>query len=284
MPTETTNKRLKSAFVVLSAIDEFRHRALPGLAAQPTAAEAPQIDYGEWLDALHAQLSWSYNDLFRKDVTYIHELADDTKYFRQRDEIGGNLSEVILRCRGIFDNGYKPANIEEFGFPRNISQDPEQLFQQGQHLDERLREPGLPLPKPLSEKLAIDPTALADVVKSWLTQFDEALAHVRRERREATLARLARQEAVASFDDKFLWVSRTTESLFSLAGEKELAKRVRPSVTRPGRTETDPDEILSETGQAAPDFDQADPTEPLPGSGPDFDPDNPPPDGGPQEG
>ncbi len=51
----------------------------------------------------------------------------------------------------------------------------------------------------------------------------------------------------AIYDVLFLHGARTFESFCRLAGKTELADRVRPSVSRPGRTEVPPDEEVLES-------------------------------------
>lgn len=266
MPTEAAIGRLKSAFVVLSSIDEFRGQVLPKLAARPAADDQPPVNHGDMLDYLRGQLVFAYNNLFKKDFDYTLELADDQKYFDEREETNDDLRQVMIDSRGLFVHLYRPANVEEYGFPGTLDRDPEGLYQQGRHLDQRLRQPDLEPPKAWTDKVVIGPVTLADEVSPLVEKLGTVLEHVRRERKEATTAQQARNAALDAFDNTFLWVSRTCESLFNLAGEKELAKRVRPSASRPGRTEQDPDSSLDETGQPPPDFNEADPEEPLPGS------------------
>lgn len=280
MPTDAVNGRLKSAFVVLSSIDEFRSRVVPKLAARPVPEGQPMVNHDEFLDSLRGQLVWSYNNLFQKDFNYAQEIADDQKYFDDREDASRDLRHVMIDGRGIFEHCYRPANISEFGFPNELARDAEGLYQQGRHLDQRLREPDLPVPTPWSAKLVVGALDLADEVSPRVARLEAVLAHVRQEKKELTTAQMARNEAIQHFDQTFVWVSNTCESLFSLAGEKELARRVRPSSTRPGRTEEDPDSSLEGNGQTPPDFEGADPDEPLPGSEDPADETDPPPPAG----
>ena len=111
---------MKSAEVIHSATSEFRSRALPKLEARPSVEGRPRADHAVTLDALDGELTWASDNLFAKDQAYIHVVADDARYFSDRDEASASLRDVVVRGRGIFDNCYRPKNLEEFGFPRNV--------------------------------------------------------------------------------------------------------------------------------------------------------------------
>ena len=49
----------------------------------------------------------------------------------------------------------------------------------------------------------------------------------------------AKRKAVKEFDRTLLWVARTAEGLFHLAGQPELAERIRSTTRRPGRPQDD---------------------------------------------
>ncbi len=57
-----------------------------------------------------------------------------------------------------------------------------------------------------------------------------------RAERKTEVLKLAKDEALTHYNQSFLWIARTVESLCRLAGLDEVAKRVRPSQRRPGVT------------------------------------------------
>ena len=149
------------------------------------------------------------------------------------------MRDVVVRGRGIFDNCYRPKNLEEFGFPRNVSGDPEVLLLQGQHLEVRLIEPDLPVLDPLDEALAVDPSVLVRVIAPRVAALDKVLRDIRKGRRQRQLASLERNEAIQFFDNTHTYVARTVEAMFNLAGERKLAELVRTS-RRVARTQEEP--------------------------------------------
>ncbi len=262
MPTETTNNRLKSGYIVQSALSEFRVRVVPKLPdpmpQQPILEGVPTLDNDGLLDFLSTNLTKACDQLFEKDVGWVTELTGDRVFLLERDKLTGEIRDVMIRARSMFEGCYKPPRIEPFGFPRRVSQEAELLLQEARHLDLRLHD-DLVLPQALHPELTIDPKVLAKPLTPKVGELEAVLKTVRDERRKAQIARLERNEAIDNFNLVFTLVTRTAESLFNWAGEKELADRVRPSLTRPGRTARDPDEIFAETGQTPPDFGPIDP-------------------------
>ncbi|MSP60525.1 MAG: hypothetical protein EXR72_09330 [Myxococcales bacterium] len=70
-------------------------------------------------------------------------------------------------------------------------------------------------------------------------QVEAALADVAREAREAEGTLTQKNSAISAYDDRFTRGASFLSGLFGLAGERELAARVRPSTRRPGQTADD---------------------------------------------
>ena len=156
-----------------------------------------------------------------------------------------SLGNGILDLRKIFEGLYRPENIESLGFPARLARDSKLLLRQGGHLIEVLTSSDLELP---DSRFADAGLPISEMVKSLVPKVEElrkALGDIGREERLAQVTQVDRDRATDDYNNTFLWVARTLESLYSLSGEKELAARVRPSTRRPGRTER---QVVEEEG------------------------------------
>jgi hypothetical protein len=69
----------------------------------------------------------------------------------------------------------------------------------------------------------------------------KARAALATELRESEATQTAKDKAIVAYDRTFSRVATLAGALLEIAGESELAKRVRPSTRRPGRTVEDAD-------------------------------------------
>ncbi len=222
--------------------------------------EELRIDYHALMLGILELLRDACDKLTEAEQTHVDEQADDVRQRQQREADMRALNDEILEVRDAFTGVYKPANVEEFGFPRNVARTPHDLARQGDHLIKNLEKSGLDLPKPrFGEGLPID--ELTKPIRDATKQLRASITDTNRERKEAEVAQVEKDRSAVYYDMLLLWGARMLEGFFTLAGEDELAARVRPSVRRPGNTE----EIAEEEEQAQ--VSEA-PDEPAPTSDP----------------
>ena len=142
----------------------------------------------------------------------------------------------MIELKDFFVGVFQPENVEALGFPRVLGRSPEELVRQVDRLIDHLSASSLVLPAPLLGEVNLTLTDIASSLQPLVDNLRNALADVGREVKKASLTQLDRNRAVEEYDKAFLGIARTLETLYRLAGEKELADQVRPSVRRPGRT------------------------------------------------
>ena len=84
--------------------------------------------------------------------------------------------------------------------------------------------------------------------------FRSAHTTVKLKRRAADETRKDMHQAMADHKETFLWIARAGEGLYRLAGEDELAERIRPSLRRKGRRKVD---VAPDADGETPDADEA---------------------------
>lgn len=296
MPTETVADRERAGRFVGWTIKTQGPRIAVILAAEfaPFGVDGAVTDFWLLQQNLLLMLDDALEKLIAADQAYVDELADDAEPRARRDQAGEKLHAALFSMRGICDLTYVPDNIETLGFPKMMTRDNSLMLSQGKRAYSKLNNPEMPMPKAQFEGVEIPPAVLANALKPIIDAVEQALNDVDREHKEAEIVRLHRNRAIEHFDHIFLWVARTLESLYSLAGEIEAAQRVRPSVRRPGRTaEPISDDEAEEAGASPgpptpePDDDNLPPpsppqpspagSPPPPGPGDSTAPDSPPP-------
>ncbi|MEE8523375.1 MAG: hypothetical protein V3T72_05545 [Thermoanaerobaculia bacterium] len=65
------------------------------------------------------------------------------------------------------------------------------------------------------------------------------MSELNRENRRSDATVIAKNQAMSRYDQQFRWIACCLESLYHLAGQHELAERVKPSTRRSRRTQAD---------------------------------------------
>jgi hypothetical protein len=113
-------------------------------------------------------------------------------------------------------------------------EDPVVLSRFAGEVSNNLQQSKLPPPRVKGAKLDTDDAVAS--LKDKRMQLDAHIEAVQRELREAQKTLAAKNAAIAAFDQSFAGVATALSGLLLLAGEAELAAKVRPSTRRAGQT------------------------------------------------
>ncbi len=199
---------------------------------------------------LARSLEHDMDELNAAEVAHKTESREDTEARNERDTAGDELYGKLINTRAGVDLVYGPAAAKALGLSGSTPRDPTTVLEFARRL--RLSLAKLNALAPLRQAMTLNIATLESELDSAITRHQDALNTVARETRE-TEAELTRKSRIqASYDRHFSSVAACFEGLFRLAGQEELANRVRPSQRRPGRIHAEEELATDETPSTEP--------------------------------
>lgn len=242
MPSKMVITKLRSSRVVVQAARVHGPELAPRIAARLPEGSEAAAGVAPLFSALADLLEGTATAMDEADGAHEDELGDDDAPRLQRDESTETLVLALVDLRRTVELVYGAAAAKELGFSGETPREPTMVASFTARVLDRL--PTLADRTPRMPGMTLDLPAIAAPIAAAHEQLHAALQTVAVEAREAEQTLLAKQAAIADYDAAFGSVARVLEGMFSLAGAKELARRVRPSVRRAGEVAE-----LSEEGE-----------------------------------
>ncbi len=198
-------------------------------------------DFQATLRAMKDKLGDSREMLSESEQRHIGLIRQAVEYRGERQELSGSLYEDFSSMRRTVEELYRGKgkdNVNAFvvaGIQGPTAQKPTKLLRQIDLAIGHLLQPGLEFPASRFGETRLEPTKLVAALKPRCDRLHQVQADLRRVAAETNASRKEKNRALEAHKNTFLWVSQSAESLFHLAGEHELAERIRPSARRPGR-------------------------------------------------
>lgn len=230
--------RLVSCRVVLGALETHGARLMERVLA-PSQEHLPSdvpVVFQFLLGPLVAILEAAREFMIQADRQNRDQVVSAATSRRLLNSTFKEVSPLVSGLRDAFRAAYGSDTTVDIGFASRQPERADEMFEQAQHLLDRLAKDGSGLPESRFSNVFLDPANLAAEVEPQIMRLGEAVDNANREARQAESTKLAKDDAVAAFDRTFLWAARCVESMFKLVELDEIAKRVRPSTRRPGVT------------------------------------------------
>ena len=200
-------------------------------------------DFRATLTALKDRLRHSREQLSSAETRQIDLVKQAIELRGERQELSSSLYDDFSSMRRTVEELYRgrgkdPGRVSAFvvaGIQGPTAQGPAKLVRQVDLAVEHLRKPGLEFPPPRFGGAELKPRLLAQALAPRARRLHQVLDGLRGVGSEMNASRKARNRAIESHKATLLWVARAAEAYFQLAGEHELAERIRPSARRPGR-------------------------------------------------
>ncbi|MCP3957648.1 MAG: hypothetical protein GY719_07315 [bacterium] len=201
----------------------------------------PRPDFRTQFKALKAKLGFSREQLSTAEEHTIDLVKQGVELRTERTVIFEGLYEDFSSMRRTVEELYRgkgKGNANVFviaGIQGPTSQVPTKLLRQVDLAIRHLRQPDLEFPAARFDGTRLEPSQLLQVLEPYSVSMHDVQGALGKVASELNASRKEKNRAMASHKITFKWVARTAESLFELAGEHELAERIRPSARRPGR-------------------------------------------------
>jgi hypothetical protein len=224
--------REKSAAQVVAAARGHKEKAGAGVASLLGAAHGNAAK--GILAAAADKLEQKARAMVAADEAHVAELGDDAQNRTARDEKTAALRAVFVDLRDLATTMYGPAYVAALGYEGATPEDPVMLKRLGERIVAKLDTVARPAPR--FEGMTFDPAPWKAKIAAPLAVLGTSLDAVAAESRQAEETLTAKARAIADYDDVFSKTAGLVSALLRVAGEEELADRVRPVKSRPGRT------------------------------------------------
>ena len=164
------------------------------------------------------------------DETHDAELRDDATPRAARDSMARQLYNQLLQVRDTVSGIYGEAPLRQLGLSGVTPIEPVTLVRLATQVADELGRMRLPAPRMVG--VSLDTAAIVQQLTAISGQLDAHLADVAREARQAQTTLTNKNRAIAGYDTTYAAVIQIMSGLLLLAGEPELAERIRPTRRR----------------------------------------------------
>ncbi len=200
--------------------------------------------------AFDRRLRASMNRLVEEDGKVYDANVRLTEQRKERDGLASSLAKAIVRMRRTALADFEDPNLEGLGLQSPRDRNPDSLLRQFEVIEkafarddlEQLLGPAA-LEEPNPRRALAPARRFAGALRQVLVDVDDA-------QRQLDEAIIEKDRVKAAHGELFVYTARSFEAFCILAGQRELAAKVRPSERRPGRTEQ---EVEAEESLPTPD-------------------------------
>jgi len=233
MRRKGVSRRSTSIAEVRSSLHAHRGRVGDRLDERPASKNAGTSSYQAHFDHMDAELATIQRELVRAEDAHVRMLIRIRQLRRQSQELTTEVYDKQTSARQILTGLYgSEHDFELAATSGNTPQVPQTLAEQVDQTVKLLRDPEGAEPKKKVAGVAVDNGDMADDLEASLERLATSRTDYQRTKKKADGTRQELRAALAEVDKTFPWVAANLESLFRLAGERELADRIRTSRRR----------------------------------------------------
>ncbi len=248
------SRRLGSAEEVQGSLTAHRGKIGDNLDDQRPPSSETGFSYQVMFDHMGGELAKVKSRLVEAEDQHVKQLAKISQLRRRRDQGATDTYDKQTAARGILAHLYgKDRDFEVAAVSGKTPVSPKSLAEQVDQTVKFLRNPEGEKPSTKVAGVGVDFDIMADDLEKGQNQLTEVRTELVQASKEADGTRQITSEVIKEFDLVFLWIAHSLEGLFRLAGEEELADRIRTSARRVTRRQADQEEEQTESQESSPD-------------------------------
>lgn len=187
-----------------------------------------EAQWRAWLLGHRRELESITDRLFDVALALARERADDPDHRDERDRLADKLRGKLERSRKSLEAA-RDGLSRRFGLDGSTPRVPARLEKFAVNVVRALRDDNKTYG---GGGLSVDTGQLADAIEPLQQELSDKLVELAGEEREAEALLVEREEILEEWETVYRSVARMLQGAYRLAGEDELADRVRPTVDR----------------------------------------------------
>ncbi len=219
----------------------------------------PAFDYRRHLQHLVLQMGSAVDRAVEAEDSHGNSLIRVSRLRDERNVVLDDSFDKLVAARQGLESLYPRGGFELANVSGDTPRVPARLVEQLTQTVKVLRQPPVQPRTYKVEGFSVDLDAVANDLETGQQELRAAIDLLDGGRKEAEGTLLDKREAIDELRRTILWVGRTSEGLFHLAGESGLADRIRSSTRRPARPSEEaatPSDEKPGTGEQPPGADE----------------------------
>lgn len=222
--------------------------ALAKVVKDAQGANAPAASVFETLMLSGADaLDFASKALYSAELKLAHERSDDVQPRQARDEQQAELVQILAQVKGFVELALDEKGLKTYGLnediPRNTARATLNFASKVAHLMDEY-----PQVKTTAIGITMDTAVLAQMLKAKAAVLAPLVETMDTEARELDEALAERNRSSAQWSDTYQGVATMLMGLYRMAGYKDLADKVKPTIRAAQGNEVAQD-VTEETGE-----------------------------------
>lgn len=226
-------RRVKLSMELEGALAAHADEAIAGLGEffLPVLDDTP-LDARTFFDGLRLKMAWWRGRLTDLDLALQEEVSERGRWRRREATQAKSLYDRLVNMRRTTRGLLTEQDLLSLGLAGTVAQDPVKVLRQSEKTWKRFQADDLKLESDEWPDVQATLTAMAAGLAPDVKALTKSVKEVRRARRKVESAAARKRQAIKDFDRQYLWIARTAEMLFRMAGLHEAADRVKPRARR----------------------------------------------------